>query len=559
MKKITFIILLCLAAQLKNIAQSFFTLPKYPTTQFSNPMEIPISLSGNFGECRPNHFHSGLDIRTNKVENLPVHSIGNGYISRIKIDNGGFGNAIYINHIGGYTSLYAHLNKFYPELEAYVKAKQYEQKRWNIDILLTPNIFPLMKGKFLAYSGNTGSSQAPHLHLEIRDTKTEKPLNGLLFLNLPDNEAPKFKKIALYDANKSIYNQSPKQLLCVKKGNDYKLENDTVILSSNALGMGIVAMDPLQSALHEVGVFEANVYVDNKPIYGWQLNNIGYEETRYMNAMADYKTKMSGGNWIQLLYKMPGDQLKIYKSFNNNNGKIVFENNIAKQIKVCLKDVSGNESSLVFWAKTNVITGQKETNKFEPNRINTFNDGNISFKMPATILYDGVSAPVQMIPGADFTKAQYVIFNKDIPAHDYFDLKLKPQVSITGTQATKVAFIYNGKKGKAAKMQDAWAVCAVREFGNYSLKLDNTAPVITGTVAPILKTNKIIIKAKEETTSVANFTGTIDNKWVCFAQKGENYTYELDKYCGIGTHNLVITASDENGNTSSKTFNFEIK
>jgi hypothetical protein len=134
-------------------AQTLIQSKSYPKNTFTNPMKIPISLAGNFGECRPNHFHSGLDVRTNKVENLPVHSIGDGYVSRVKIEAGGFGNALYITHKGGYTSLYAHLNELYPELESYIRSKQYEQKSWKIDINFLPHQFPVRQGKYIARSG----------------------------------------------------------------------------------------------------------------------------------------------------------------------------------------------------------------------------------------------------------------------------------------------------------------------------------------------------------------------------------------------------------------------
>jgi murein DD-endopeptidase MepM/ murein hydrolase activator NlpD len=144
-------------------AQPFFAKKNYPTT-FQNPVDIPISIVGNFGECRPNHFHSGLDIRTGGKENQIVRSTADGYVSRVNIGAGEFGNAIYITH-GAYTTLYAHLNKFYPELENYIKAQQYKKKNWNMDILFLPHQFPVRKGAFIAWSGNTGSSEGPHLHL----------------------------------------------------------------------------------------------------------------------------------------------------------------------------------------------------------------------------------------------------------------------------------------------------------------------------------------------------------------------------------------------------------
>jgi hypothetical protein len=267
-----------------SFSQTFFTPKRYPKGSFSSPVKIPLSLAGNFGECRPNHFHSGLDVRTNKVENIPIYAIGDGYVSRVKIEAGGFGNAIYVTHANGYTSLYAHLNLFYSSLENHIRYNQYLQKSWKIDMSFLPHEFPISKGQFLANSGNTGSSQAPHLHMEIRDAKTDKPLNGLLFYNMQDTKAPLLKKLAIYDAFVSIYNQSPKQITCVKKGNYYTIPNDTIQVNMSKAAFGIVADDPMENALGVLGVYELNMYVDGAAYFGWQLDNIGYEETSMLSA-----------------------------------------------------------------------------------------------------------------------------------------------------------------------------------------------------------------------------------------------------------------------------------
>src|SRR4051812_351735 len=154
-----------------------FETHKYPSSYFRNPLNIPISLSGNFGELRPNHYHMGLDIRTHKVQNLPVFAAADGYVARVKIEPFGFGRAIYINHPNGFTTVYGHLNNFFPQLEQYVKEKQYENESWSVFLEIPPTLFPVKKGSLIAYSGTTGGSQAPHLHFEIRSTSDDVNLN----------------------------------------------------------------------------------------------------------------------------------------------------------------------------------------------------------------------------------------------------------------------------------------------------------------------------------------------------------------------------------------------
>ena len=194
-----------------------FTPTVYPQDYFRDPLDIPMSLAANFGELRPNHYHMGLDIRTRHRENLPVHAAADGYIARVEIQPEGFGQAIYIRHPNGYTTVYGHLRQFTPALAAYVREQQYRQQSWQADLTIPPGLFPVKKGELIAYSGNTGGSQGPHLHFEIRLTAGDINLNPLLFgLPVPDHTPPVILRLAWYDRNQGIYDQSP-HILPVRK------------------------------------------------------------------------------------------------------------------------------------------------------------------------------------------------------------------------------------------------------------------------------------------------------------------------------------------------------
>ncbi len=189
----------------------FFNSKNYPQQYFQWPVGAKIALAANFGELRPNHYHMGLDCKTDQKVNLPIYAAASGYIARVKIEPFGFGRSISINHPNGFTTLYAHLNDFYPALENYIKDQQYKLHKWDVTIMIPENLFPVNKGDFIAYSGNTGGSQGPHLHFEIRDTKTDKVLNPLLFgFPIPDKIEPQILRLAVYDRNISTYEQSPK-------------------------------------------------------------------------------------------------------------------------------------------------------------------------------------------------------------------------------------------------------------------------------------------------------------------------------------------------------------
>src|SRR5215203_29507 len=222
----------------------------YPKGYFRNPLNIPMQLVANFGEIRANHWHMGLDIRTQQRENLPVYAAAEGYVSRIVVEPGGFGQAIYISHPNGFTTLYAHMNAFYPALQQYVREQQYKMESWKIGLEFSPEQFPLGKGDYIGLSGNTGGSQGPHVHFEIRDTKTEKVLNPLLFgFPIADAVPPSVVRLAMYDRNKSTYMQSP-QLLNIQR-----TKNNRIKVGSNRISFAIGATDKLSGSNNPNGIF----------------------------------------------------------------------------------------------------------------------------------------------------------------------------------------------------------------------------------------------------------------------------------------------------------------
>lgn len=295
-----------------------FPKPDYPKGYFRDPLLIPISLAANFGELRPNHYHMGLDIRTQKRENMPVVAAADGYIARVVIEPGGFGQAIYINHPNGYTTLYAHLNKFMPALAAYVEQQQYRLHSWAVSLKIPAGLFPVRKAEQIAFSGNTGGSQGPHLHFEIRTTADDTNLNPLLFgLPVPDNTAPVIQRLAIYDRTRSTYEQSPRILPVQKAGTGYALAGGVVTVSSPRISFAISAFDTQSGSTNPNGIFQAILYDNDQPMVGFQMDRISYEYTRNLNAHIDYRTRATGGPFLQHLSALPGyTPPSIYRSFD---------------------------------------------------------------------------------------------------------------------------------------------------------------------------------------------------------------------------------------------------
>lgn len=541
-------------------AQIFFPEKKYPVDTYPIPIEFDVSLAGNFGECRPNHFHSGIDIRTNQTENHNIHALADGFVSRIKIEAGGFGNAIYITQSDGYTSLYAHLNSFFPELEAYVRKQQYDSKSWKQDIYLMPHQFPIRKAQFIALSGNTGSSQGPHLHLEIRDTKTENPLNPLLFFNsLTDTQIPVIKYLAIYDAQKSVYEQKPILTDVIKTKKGYALKKSTLTLPSDKVYFGIAADDYMENALGTLGVYEMRMYINDEAFFAWQLDNISYDITRYMNAMADFKTRKNKGPWIQLCRRLPNDKLNIYKSFTSTDGIIDLADGQRKKVRIEVYDTKLNTSAIEFWVKGEKKKFQSTIkNDFKAGKKNSFSNQYIEFNLKEDALYDDIHFFTKTSEINDEYSHLYQIHEAYVPIHSYFDLKLKPKQTIPVQFKEKMAMQRlpypkeTSSSGKAAHCEGVWVIANVRDFGTYKLVVDTVAPNIQSAINDndtITSMKALTFVIQDNFTSVASAVATLDGKWLRLVQKGDTFYYEIDEHFPLGIHQFEIIATDENKNS----------
>ena len=274
------------------VSFSSFAQNNYPLDYFRSPLDIPLRLAGTFGELRNNHFHAGIDIKTNRRIGLPVYATADGYVSRIKVAIWGYGKVIYINHPNGYTTVYAHLNKFGDEIQEYVKNIQYKKESYE-----TGNIFPkkdqfmVTKGQIIGYSGRTGGFVAPHLHYEIRNTKTEKIINPLLFgIKIKDSIAPKIKKLIAYPIglnskiNRSLKNQS----LSIKKDS---LNNYTAnrLSASGKIGFGINVYDLLGKELNKNGIYSLEMKINGKRKYYHDVETFSFSESKFINLLIDYE------------------------------------------------------------------------------------------------------------------------------------------------------------------------------------------------------------------------------------------------------------------------------
>ncbi|HXB28528.1 MAG TPA: M23 family metallopeptidase [Puia sp.] len=549
------------------VSAQLFQPPSYPSKEFRNPLDIPISLAANFGEIRLNHYHMGLDIRTEHRENLPVYAAADGYIFRIKIEPFGFGQAIYIRHTNGFISVYAHLNSFYPALASYVKQKQYELERWDISMELPPDLLIVKKGDLIAFSGNMGGSQGPHLHFEIRSFPDDINLNPMLFgLPITDNTSPVIRSLSAYDLNKSFYEQTPSFIPVKGNFGRYTIIRDVLILNTPNPGFGISGFDTQSGSKNPNGIFQGIIYDNGEAVSGFRMDRISYIETRGINANIDYPTHQRGGPYYQLLFKMPGYSHSIYHEAKTG-GHLHLEDGKLHLIRIELKDPYGNSSNLIF-----KVRYQPEEKKiavfpgkiFYPGMVDGYETPDVAFYLGEKCLYDSVHLVYQEIPGpdSDIVSATHHFGSKQIPLADTMTVRIRLSYPVSQKERILMQWT-DGEDFEVEKPEwlGDWATASFWNFGNFRLVLDTIPPVISipGVVenANLQRSTRIAVTVQDNNKKIKNFRGTLDGKWLMFTNdKARAFIYHFDENCKPGNHELKIYAEDEAGNSATRVLHF---
>ncbi len=464
---------------------------KYPVDYFRAPVAHTLLLSGTFGELRPNHFHAGIDIKSSKgVTGDAVFATADGYVSRIKVDESGYGNAVYINHPNGYTTVYAHLDRFSDALAAYVKKQQYGKESFEVDLNPEFGEFQVLQGDQLGIMGNSGSSNGAHLHFEVRKTSTQKPVNPLLFgLQVNDNVRPKMHSLKTYFLNDKLEEQGSKEISLVKtKSGQYRVKGDTLTLSAWRAGFALKVYDHFDRVSNWNGIYALNMYQDDALVYDFDMESCSFDESLIINAQCDFEERVTKKSYFNRCFHLPGNELSIYNQ-TINNGVIELYEGRPSHIVMVASDVAGNEAVLEFWVKRGKAPATKVGGKTY-NYILPFDEGNLIrteglyLHLPKGTLYENLYMQYETTPERSDGCYSHVhhIHNYRTPIHKYFDVGIRPTVSIPAELKPKV-FVAYCQGGDVWNCGGQWNEgllrARVRALGDYCIMVDEKAPVVT--------------------------------------------------------------------------------
>jgi murein DD-endopeptidase MepM/ murein hydrolase activator NlpD len=544
--------------------------------EFRSPVDFDIKLSGNFGELRGSHFHTGIDIKTKGTIGHNIYAIADGYVSRIKVSPFGYGNALYVRHDNGYTSVYGHLDRFNIQMEQYVRTAQYRMKKFAVNLFPEANEIRVKKGDVIGLSGNSGGSMGPHLHFEIRETKSEKPLNPLFWnLGIPDNIPPRFHNLIINPLSKKaqINGKHERAIFELEREQStYFVKDKRVITVSDTIGVLAYVNDYLNNTYNRCGVFELKLFVDGELYYYLKMDDLSFAENRYILSHIDYGLKLDTKINAHKCYVEEGNHFGAYQ-FVKKSGRIFLKPGQKKNLKIVATDVEKNKAVLNFTllgVPSDIDVPEKDfVQILIPGKVNYFESEGVKLKLPGNSLYRKVFFQYNKEPAMPSLYSDiYNIHNDREPLHERYSLSIKGNdIPFRYNDKIYLASVNNDNKISIAtsnvEYKNGWLSAKIRSFGSFAIAVDTIRPQVTPLNISENKNmngeTRIAFKISDDETGIDKYNGYINGQWVLFQYDAKNdlIYYEFDDYMPKSNdYVLKLIVTDNKNNTAVKTISF---
>lgn len=547
-----------------------FAQRTYPNDYFRPPLDIPLYLSGTFGELRSNHFHAGIDIKTQGVEGLKVYAAAGGYVSRVKVGLGGYGNALYITHPNGYVTVYGHLKKFNKAITAYVRKYQYKRKSFTVDLYPEKGMLKVKKGEVIALSGNTGGSMGPHLHFEIRDAANQHPLNPLVFksLKISDNKTPVIAELALYpfgdsscinDVNDTTY------FKVVASGNAFSLPHDSIIKVHGRLSFGLRAYDRMNKTRNKNGIYREQLTIDSMLVFDIRMNELSFYTSRYINSLVDYRYFQKKKRRLIRTELDTNNRLAIYTAIKEN-GMVTIDDTTLHRARYVVTDAYGNTSRFDFKLKgyhpDSIILKKQLFPKGDSliqvkfSKNNEITIESLKVILPANALYRSQVLNFGQSPGSSKTFSKiFTIGNRFVPLQKYCTVTMPLSQRVADSFASKLYVARLNKEGQAdyagGQFRDGAMVFKTRSLGKYTVMADTIPPVIKPlNVSKGKKVNKqksLKFRITDKPTGIKKYAAFLNDKWILmeYDPKKSLLTYHFDWLLKKGKNHFKLFVFDQ--------------
>lgn len=565
--------------RIRSIFVLFFTListalwaqEQFP--KYGNPLDIPVYLSATFGEIRPNHIHAGLDIKTQGVEGKKVYAIADGYISRIGVSPYGYGNVLYITHYDGYTSVYAHLQRFSGEIAKYVKQYQYRNKKFTVQIYPDKDKFPIKKGDLIAYSGNSGGSGGPHLHFEIRHTVSEKPVNPMYFgYKIEDNVKPLIQGVSVYPlGEESTLEKDIKPMyFSVEGGNGYyNLKDRAFVYGNGEMAFGICTYDQVGTSTNKNGPYLYELFLDDELAFQVEADSFSYSEPRYVNSLLDYRHyKQKKSSYV----RTETDPFNKLQMISKRNGTVWVEEGDTVNVRFKISDFMGNSSQISFKL---VGTAPVEVERPMHRRSEYFVKADGSMNSEITIEDFSVSMEKGTLFRDEWIQTGqrdekgccsriYRFGDDELTTFKTFTIRLRPNEKWADHPKKYIALIDDSGKVSSlgGKMKNGSMEVETRSMGEYTIKIDSVAPKVSASNfkdgQSVSGLKSLRFKITDDMTGIETYNIYLDDVWVLGQYDAKNALlyYEFDDKIKKGTNKVKVVVTDGVGN--SKTLNMKV-